>query len=317
MKLKLKLASVVLSLAGLTVMAAESSLSDARSRISDVIAKPEEMTKVMSKLSAEDQKAFIGDVNAAIAVMPGSVEKRSVTFLKVDTAALYGAAKGNVMPLVAEVFATVPPESLTLISEGFGKVVFNRNADAKLDDLRYRDVSTNLMGKVVARLSSVDNPQVRAGFAALTMIRASNGMSSPESSDSFRREMASFLASDIRHTALTEWFPAAMGEGQTKTYEPMLGYADAGNAPVDLYVLRLNGLQLHVSLLSHLVNEVPIFGMMIQSDLSQSGLPTIEQLNGGVGAGTIGDAVLPAEVRGGENEPVEPVPGPVPPKPYY
>ena len=91
------------------------SSADARGKIGDIISDPASMTSVMKQLAAADQASFLADVNAAIAKMPGSPEEKTSKYLDVNTAALKGAQKGNLATLVAEVFATVPPESLTAL----------------------------------------------------------------------------------------------------------------------------------------------------------------------------------------------------------
>ena len=102
------------------------SLADARASISDCIKTPSKMTETMKKLSADDQKSFLAEVNEAIAAMPGSNESQAATFLNVNRAALKGAGKGNLAALVAEVFATVPPEYLPVVTDSFASDLFNR-----------------------------------------------------------------------------------------------------------------------------------------------------------------------------------------------
>ena len=111
---------IAMALAG-TLVAQDKAmtLADARGKIGDVIADPASMTSVMKQLSAADQTTYLADVNAAIAKMPGSAEEKTSKFLNVDAAALKGAKENNLTALVAEVFATVPPESLTAVNERF------------------------------------------------------------------------------------------------------------------------------------------------------------------------------------------------------
>ena len=90
------------------------SLANARSKIGDVISDTRSAGSVIGQLAAEDQVKFLADVNAAIEKMPGSIEEKTAKYLDVNTAALRNAQKGNLTALVAEVFATVPPESLRL-----------------------------------------------------------------------------------------------------------------------------------------------------------------------------------------------------------
>ena len=153
------------------------SSADARGKIGDIIDNPASMTSVMKQLAASDQASFLADVNAAIADMPGSPEEKTSKYLDVNTAALKGAQKGNLTTLVAEVFATVPPEALTAINESFASGMFNRKADPSktYTDDQYVDISTNLLAKVQERNATADNAGVRNTFAVLMLIRGSNG----------------------------------------------------------------------------------------------------------------------------------------------
>ena len=205
------------------------SSADARGKIGDIIDNPASMTSVMKQLSASDQASFLADVNAAIADMPGSPEEKTSKYLDVNTAALKGAQKGNLTTLVAEVFATVPPESLTAINESFASGMFNRAADPSktYTDDQYVDISTNLMAKVQERNATADNAGVRNTFAILMLIRGSNG--SP--ADLRDTLVASLNDAETRSLAQNEWISPALGQGQEKTYDPMLGAADAGAQP--------------------------------------------------------------------------------------
>ena len=205
------------------------SSADAHGKISEIINNPSAMTSVMKQLAASDQATFLADVNAAIADMPGSPEEKTSKFLSVNTAALKGAQKGNLTTLVAEVFATVPPESLTAINESFASGMFNRKADPSktYTDDQYVDISTNLLAKVQERNATADNAGVRNTFAILMLIRASNG--SP--ADLRDTLVGSLKDEETRSLAQNEWISPALGQGQEKTYDPMLGAADAGSQP--------------------------------------------------------------------------------------
>ena len=205
------------------------SSADAHGKISEIIDNPSSMTSVMKQLAASDQAAFLADVNAAIADMPGSPEEKTSKYLSVNTAALKGAQKGNLTTLVAEVFATVPPESLTAINESFASGMFNRAADPSktYTDAQYVDISTNLLAKVQERNATADNAGVRNTFAILMLIRGSNG--SP--ADLRDTLVASLNDAETRSLAQNEWISPALGQGQEKTYDPMLGAADAGAQP--------------------------------------------------------------------------------------
>ena len=205
------------------------SSADARGKIGDIIDNPASMTSVMKQLAASDQASFLADVNAAIADMPGSPEEKTSKYLDVNTAALKGAQKGNLTTLVAEVFATVPPEALTAINESFASGMFNRKADPSktYTDDQYVDISTNLLAKVQERNATADNAGVRNTFAVLMLIRGSNG--SP--ADLRDTLVGSLNDAETRSLAQNEWISPALGQGQEKTYDPMLGASDAGKQP--------------------------------------------------------------------------------------
>ena len=205
------------------------SSADARGKVDSIIANPASMTSVMKQLASADQASFLAYVNSAISKMPGSPEEKTSKFVAVNTAALKGAQKGNLTALVAEVFATVPPESLTAINEQFASGVLNRSADPSktYSDDQYVDISTNLLAKVQDRNATADNAGVRNTFAILMLLRASNGTPAD-----LRETLVGALRNEeTRNLAQNEWISPALGQGQAKTYDPMLGAADAGNQP--------------------------------------------------------------------------------------
>ena len=169
---------IAMALAG-TLVAQDKAmtLADARGKIGDVIADPASITAVMKQLSAADQTAYLAEVNAAISKMPGSTDEKTQKFLDVDTAALKGAKEGNLTALVAEVFATVPPNSLTVINERFAQDLFNRKAapSKTYTDEQYTAISKSVLDKVQDRTATADNAGVRNTFAILMLIRASEG----------------------------------------------------------------------------------------------------------------------------------------------
>jgi hypothetical protein len=223
-------------------------LADARAGIGDVISKPAQMTVVMKRLSAADQTSFLAEVNSAIAKMPASNEERTAKFLDVNAAALKGAKKGNLANLLAEVFATVPPESLTVVNERFAADLFNRSANPTrtITDAQFTDIAKNLFKKVQERNGTSDEAAVRNTFAILMLLRASNG--TPQSlRDTLVAEMTD---AEARKLAQDEWISPAMGLGQDKTYDPMLGASDAGSAPSPEVVLQLANAQSMQSLLA-------------------------------------------------------------------
>ena len=221
---------IAMALAG-TLVAQDKAmtLADARGKIGDVIADPASMTSVMKQLSAADQTTYLADVNAAIAKMPGSAEEKTSKFLNVDAAALKGAKENNLTALVAEVFATVPPESLTAVNERFAADMFNRAADPSktYTDEQYTEIAKTVLNKVQDRTATADNAGVRDTFAILMLIRASNG-SPADLRDTLVNELRDPATKEL---AQNEWISPALGQGQEKTYDPMLGASDAGDQP--------------------------------------------------------------------------------------
>lgn len=202
---------------------AQISLADAKGRIDKAIANPAVMKAIMRHLSAEDQKKFLADVNAAIATMPGSEAERTATFVAINRAALEGAQKGNVAALVAESFATVSPAALPALSESLASDLMNRATDKgrTYTDAQYLQLAQVVMTKVNARTAEVDHADVRSGFAALMFARGSNAPK-PETVDA----LVAMLPAAARETAKKEWFPAALAEGGAKSYDAMLAAAD-------------------------------------------------------------------------------------------
>ncbi len=232
---------MVITMAMASVLVAQDktiSSADARGKIGEIINDPAAMTSVMKQLAASDQASFLADVNAAIADMPGSPEEKTAKYLSVNSAALKGAQKGNLTTLVAEVFATVPPEALTILNESFASNMFNRNADPTktYTDAQYVEIATNLLAKVQERTATADNAGVRNAFAVLMLIRGSNG-----SPADLRDTLVGALKDpETRSLAQNEWLSPALGVGQEKTYDPMLGAADAGRQPDPDMVLAVS-----------------------------------------------------------------------------
>ena len=238
------------------------SIADAKSRIDKAIASPAVMKAIMRRLSAEDQKQFLADVNAAIATMTGSDAERTATFVAANRAALEGAQKGNVAALVAESFATVSPSALPALSESLSSDLMNRATDKgrTYTDAQYLQLAQVVMTKVNARTAEVDHGDVRSGFAALMFARGSNAPK-PETVEA----LVAMLPESAREAAKKDWFPAALAEGDAKSYDAMLAAADvetvepagaeepvrAGDADQTVDIpLRIAGAQLADSLIA-------------------------------------------------------------------
>ena len=296
------------------------SLAEARGRIDRAIENPKVMEVTMKGLSAEDQKQFLADVNKAICDMPGSVEEKTALFLNANSAALRSAAEGNMTTLVAEVFATVPPESLTVIAERFAIDLFNRDAGGagKYTDQQFTQIATETMKAVNERTAETDNGSARSAFAIIMFIRASNS-TIPELADAL---IDTLQHDDAKDMAKSEWIPSALGkDGRTQGYEPLLASADAGRRPDTEFVLIIAGPQHLESVLGDLVGKntdqmsfietrTPILDAVDNKLIMQN--PTL-----GADVPAAGGPVPPdPEKPEPKPTPDDPDPQPDPPKPY-
>lgn len=211
-------------------------LSEARAKIDSAISSPAVMTSTVQQLSAEDQLKFLSDVNAAIAKMPGSAESKAASYVDVCRAALKGARGASMSAMLAEVFATVPLEVLTVLNENLAADLFNRgtNPSKTYTDEQFTKLAQDALAKISARMADVDNGSVRTGFAILMFTRASNGTPAGLSDT-----LAEVLPESVRETAKSEWFPSALAKGDAKSYDPMIGEADVAALPNEQVVLRL------------------------------------------------------------------------------
>lgn len=233
---------------------AQLSLADARSRIGKAIASPKVMGEIVGRLSAENQRQFLADVNKAIGDMPASEEEKAAKYLNANHAAVAAAKSGNVAAMIAEVFATVPVEALTVICERFAVDLVGRNAnpDVKYSDEEFAKIAEKLMEKVIERTQDVDNPYVRDTFAIVMLVRASGG--TPKDLD--EKLVEQFKNDDAKDIALKEWLPSALGkDGRTMGFEPLLASADAGRRPDFEYVLVIAGPQFFESVLEDIVGK--------------------------------------------------------------
>lgn len=246
----MKRALLIVMMFGTAVSAARGlTLADARAKIADAVKDPATMAATMKVLDAGDQVKFLADVNAAIAAMPGSNEAKAAKFLNANRTALQSAKKGNLTVLLAEVFATVPPEALTVINERFAADLFNRAADPSktLSDEQFVTVAIDKVKAISARAATGDDAAVRTTFAILMFLRASNG-----TPVDLCDKLVAELDSSVRDLAKDEWIPSALGQGREQSYAPMLGAADAGLQPNHDLVLKIAGPQMLDALLSEL-----------------------------------------------------------------
>jgi len=277
-------------------------IAEARAKIGAIIAEPAQMTEALKTLSPEDQKTFVADVNAAIAKLPGSTEDRTAKYLNVNRAALKGAAKGNMANLLAVTFSTVPPESLTVLSERYAVDLFNRDADPsqKFTDAAFEKTAREVVAKVEQATAGSDDAGVRNTLAILMFVRASNG--SP--ADLSDKLVETLPDASTRELAKTEWIPAAMAEGDKKSYDSMLAYADAGKNPNLNIVLNLAGPQILDAML------VDITSSLVDKS-GDSTTPVLDQAFGGFGEDRVTmpvdsiDALSPMNARPVTDDPTK------------
>lgn len=226
-------------------------LAGARAQIGDAIANPDKIASIMKDLSNEDQQTFVGEMNAAIDSKGGSNEEKAAAFINANKAALKSAKKGNLANLVAEVFATVPPEMLTVLNERFAEDLFNRGADPTSvpSDETFTKIAQNLIAKIADRAAKTDDAAVRSTFGILMMVNASGG--TPENLASM---LVSALPEESREIAMNEWIPAALGDGQSKSYDALLSgmKSEPSAEPNVPMTLRIAGPQALEALLADL-----------------------------------------------------------------
>ena len=208
------------------------SLADARGQLAASAENSSTLSSVMAKLSPADQVTFLSEVNAAIAEMPASADEKTALYLNANKAAMK-ASKKNLKDLLATTYSTVPAQSLTVINEDFAANVVSRGT---LSDESYTKLAGEVMDAVAAVNNGNDNAAVADTFALLMLVRASNG-----SPADLAETLASKLPAASQDMAKSEWIPPALST--PADYEPMLGAADAGEAPDAASVLAIAGAQ--------------------------------------------------------------------------
>ena len=305
------------------------SLADARSKIDQVIANPDQMKVVVESLSAEDQVAYLADVNKAIADMPGSEAEKTAKFLDINRAALAGAAKGNAAALTAEMFATVPTEPLTVLSEALAADIFNRQGKSgqTYSMADYTKLAEKLMGVINERCESTDNGSPRAALAIVMLVRGSSGTAEEQAAltDALINTMKH---DDAKEAARKEWIPEALGkDGIPQSYEQILAAANAGMRPdLDAVLAVSSGIEVHNAVLADIlgkftdptttnVSETPVLdAVMNKTTALHQGMINAE-LPGAAGAAG-GAGGVPQAPGDGSSKPVPPTPVPPEPMPY-
>lgn len=223
--------------------------SEWHAKVGECALDPVMLKSTISQLSSADKPAFLAEVNEAISKMPGSAEVKTAQFLSANRAAVVGAGSSDRGTVLAEVFATVPPESLTVINEEFAKNEFSR--PAAMNDEQYTNVVSVAMAKIMQRCASAESGAVRAGFAGLMFVRAAG-----TASDSTLAVVVDALPQDSRADASGTWYPAALGKDQAPSYDPMLAASQAGEEPDHATVIAIYSPQIVESMLADLQSGV-------------------------------------------------------------
>jgi len=169
------------------------------------------LKQTMKGLSNADQLAFVKAVNTAISKKAGSPEEKAELYVNAMRAALESANADNRTAVIAETFATVPPEGLTAVSEALSK-------DLKAAGGDQAQRANEVMDAVVKRSAGADNAGARETLAALAFIR---------NDKSLQDSLVAKLDAGTQEIAKNEWIgPALAGN-----YDPILGASNADEAP--------------------------------------------------------------------------------------
>ena len=240
-----KILMVMIAAAGAMMLSAEMPRSEWHAKVGDCALDPNALKTTIAQLSAADKTAFLAEVNEAISKMPGSEEVKASKFLAANRAAVAGAGAEDRAAVLAEVYATVPPEALTVINEEFAKSEFSR--PATMTDDEYTNIVAQTMAKITQRTATAESGSVRAGFAGLMFIRAAGS-----ASDATTDAVVTSLPSDAQSDAKGSWFPSALGQNGAASYDPMLATAQAEDEPDHAVVVSITRPELVESMLADL-----------------------------------------------------------------
>ena len=233
-------------LAGAMMLSADMPRSEWHAKVGDCALDPNALKDTISQLSSEDETAFLAEVNAAIDKMPGSAESKAARFLAANRASVAGAGAADRAAVLAEVYATVPPEALTVINEEFAKNEFAR--PSTMTDAEFTGIVEQTMQKITQRTATAEAGAVRAGFAGLMFIRTAGS-----ATDAVTDAVVASMPAESQGDAKSSWFPSALGkDGGSASYDPMLGAAQAGDEPNHAIVVDINQPQTVDSMLADL-----------------------------------------------------------------
>lgn len=248
---------IVMALACSTAFAVQAiSLAEARAQISQCVSSPAKMTEVMKQVPAADQAAFLAEVNAAIASKPGAKETKAAAYLNANKAALIGAEKGNLLTLLAEVYATVPVEVLEVLNERLAEDLFSRTADPSktYTDEQFVAIVSAATKAIGERAASADDGAVRVTFA-ICMFCAASGGSPADLAETLTATVPEGMRADV-----AKYLPDAL-KGK---YDTMLDSADAGDQPSFRVVMRIAGPQVLQALLGKVVEGTPLVDSVLE-----------------------------------------------------
>ena len=237
----------MLVIAAATMLSAQMPRSEWHAKVGECALDPVVLKSTIAQLSSADKTAFLAEVNEAISKMPGSPEAKAAQFLAINRAAVAGAGAADRLAVLAEIYATVPPESLSILNEEFSKNEFSR-PDAMSDE-QYKRIVSVAMEKIAQRCASSESGGVRSGFAGLMFIRAAGGAAA----DEVQSVVVAAMPAESRLEARNTWFPAALGKDQpVASYDSMLGAAQAGEEANHNLTVSMYSQQIVESMLSDL-----------------------------------------------------------------
>ena len=272
-----KILITMIAVAGAMLLSAAMPRSEWHAKVGDCALDPNALKDTISQLSSADKTAFLAEVNAAIDKMPGSTDVKAAKFLAANRAAVAGAGAADRADVLAEVYATVPPEALTIINEEFAKNEFAR--PATMTDAEYTNIVAQTMTKITQRTASAESGAVRAGFAGLMFIRAADG-----AADATTEAVVSALPSDVQGDAKSSWFPSALAG--TPSYDSILAPAQAGEEPNPQVVMDVTPSQKVDSMLGDLQSgksdpgTSPGIGVPGASNSASASVPQNDSLSG-------------------------------------
>lgn len=248
-----RIVTMMMAVAGAMILSAQMPRSQWHAKVGECALDPAALKSTMAQVSSAEKAAFLAEVNGAIAKMPGSAEAKAAKFLAANRAAVASAGKADRAAVLAEVFASVPPESLTIINEAFAASEFAR--PGTMSDAEYASIVKATMKSISERVANVESGAVRACFAGIMFIRAAGESASAAVTEA----VLEALPAEARAKAQESWIPSAMGTSGTPTYDPMLAVAQAGEEPSHEVVHTIAQMQTVDSLLADLQAGKPVF----------------------------------------------------------